>query len=69
MTEDGKEKPINWQYYEKLADWGERFALLVFGSLVVQQLTEGASRLVIGTGIVITAASYIFAYQKLKRIK
>ncbi|MBI4224992.1 MAG: hypothetical protein HY617_01550 [Candidatus Sungbacteria bacterium] len=54
--------------YEKLADWGERFALLVFGSLVIQQLVaQHTSWSVIGIGIVVTGAAYKFAYSALKK--
>ena len=53
--------------YEKLADWGERLGLVVFGSLVIQRLVTGASILVIGVGIVVTVVAYAFAYRALQR--
>lgn len=54
--------------YEKLADWGERFALLVFGSLVVQQfVAEHMSLLVVVIGTIATVGAYMFAYGALKK--
>lgn len=61
---DGNER----KQYEKLADWGERFALLVFGSLVVRQLVaEHMSLLVVALGTVTTVGAYKFAYDALKK--
>ena len=69
METEAKEKKLNAKQYEELAEWGERFALVVFGSLVVQQLVNDASTLVVGTGMVVTVASYLFAYKALKKAK
>lgn len=61
---DGSER----KQYEKLADWGERFALLVFGSLVVRQFVEQhVSVFVILIGTAMTVGAYVFAYQALKK--
>ena len=61
---DGNER----KQYEKLADWGERFALLVFGSLVVRQfVAEHMSILVVAIGTVATVVAYMFAYSALKK--
>jgi len=57
--------------HEKLADWGERGALVGLASLVVQRLVEGASVLdmsVIG-GSIATAFAYFLAYYWLKKSK
>lgn len=66
--DEGSEWHLTGKQYDKLADWGERVALVVFGSLVVQQLIERVTSLpVIGIGIVLTGAAYLFAYQALKK--
>jgi len=57
--------------YEKLAEWGERAALVGLASLVVQQIVAGApitSPSVI-IGAVVTAFVYLKAYQWLKLSK
>ncbi|MEK7541323.1 MAG: hypothetical protein AAB533_00540 [Patescibacteria group bacterium] len=57
--------------YEKLADWGERVALLLFGSLVVQQLLIGRPLMsgAVLTGAAVTALAYGLAYWWLKQAK
>ena len=60
-------KQLTQTQYAKLADWGERVGLIVFGSLVVQQLITRTSVPVIGLGIIMTVAAYVFAYRALKR--
>ena len=56
------------KHYEKLADWGERFALLVFGSLVIQQFVgDRMSGLILAMGVVASAGAYTFAYWALKK--
>ena len=65
--DEGSEQKLTGKQYGKLADWGERLGLVVFGSLVVRQLVAGASVLVIGLGIIMTVAAYVFAYRTLKR--
>ena len=67
---DGElENNLTGKQYEKLADWGERVALIVFGSLVIQQLITRISLLVIGLGIMMTVVAYMFAYRALKKSK
>lgn len=55
--------------YEKLADWGERFALVVFGSLVVQQFLSRAPIVEILLGVVATILTYAISYSLLKKSK
>ena len=54
--------------YEKLSDWGERFALALLASLVLQQIVTGFSlfspSVIIG-GLV-TALAYYVAYRLLR---
>ena len=65
---DARRATFTKEQYGKLADWGGRFALIVFGSLVVQQfIAEQMSVFVIGTGVIVTGASYVFAYRTLKK--
>ncbi|OGZ97850.1 MAG: hypothetical protein A3J10_04345 [Candidatus Sungbacteria bacterium RIFCSPLOWO2_02_FULL_54_10] len=56
--------------YEKLAEWGERVALVLFGSVVVQQIVQGVpladSSVVIG--IIATALAYGLAYRWLSHM-
>ena len=40
--DEGLEQKLTGKQYEKLADWGERLGLVVFGSLVIQRLATGA---------------------------
>ena len=70
---EGKESKaeLTSKQYEKLAEWGERAALVGLASLVVQQIVAGApvtSPSVI-TGAVVTAFVYLKAYQWLKLSK
>ena len=56
--------------YEKLAEWAERVGLLLFGSLVVQQLVVGyelINPLLILLGFVSTVFTYYTAYYLLKK--
>ena len=55
--------------YEKLADWGERAALVGLASLVVQQIVSGVSitQPSVLLGIAVTALAYYAAYRLLKR--
>jgi hypothetical protein len=58
-----------WQY-KTLAAWAERVGLLLFGSLVVQQLVVGyelLSPLLISLGFVSTVFTYYTAYDLLKK--
>jgi hypothetical protein len=57
--------------YEKKAEWAERFALALFGSLVLGPIVSGlplTSRQVI-LGVVATTASYIYANHLLNKTK
>ena len=57
------------EQYEKLADWGERAALVGLASLVVQQIVAGvpvSSPSVLAGGVV-TALAYFAAYRWLKQ--
>ena len=61
--------PLTSKQYGKLADWGERAALVALGSLVVQQIVAGkqvTSGSVL-TGMVVTALAYATAYRWLKQ--
>lgn len=55
--------------YEKLSDWGGRFALVGLGSLVIQQLVNGVpiANPSVVLGAIITALAYSVAYICLKR--
>ena len=71
MDRGTKEKKLTAKQYEKLAEWGERAALVGLGSLVVQQIVDGASvvSLSVITGAVVTALTYYQAYHWLKKAK
>ena len=71
MDRGTKEKKLTAKQYEKLAEWGERAALVGLGSLVVQQIVNGASiiSLSVITGAVVTALTYYQAYLWLKKAK
>ena len=61
--------PLTSRQYEKLADWGERVALVALGSLVVQQIVVGkpiTSGSVL-TGMFVTTLAYGAAYRWLKQ--
>ena len=67
---EGKnEQSVSRQYYEKLAEWAERFALLVFGFLVIKGFAEGQSVLIVGMGVIAATLAYTFAYKKLQHLK
>jgi hypothetical protein len=57
--------------YAKLADWGERVALAMFGSLVVQRIVQGISiaSISIIVGALVAALVYGLAYYWLKQAK
>ena len=57
--------------YAKLADWGERAALVALGSLVVQRIVEGASvtSASVVVGALVTGLAYFAAYHWLKQAK
>ncbi|GEM_PF-5389580 len=68
---DGNEqRRLSSKQYDKLADWGERAALVGLGSLVVQQIVAGVpiTRPSVILGAVVTAGTY-FAYSWLKQSK
>jgi hypothetical protein len=66
-----KRAGLTKEQYEKLADWGERAALVGLSSLVIQQIVDGSSifKLSILAGIVVTAMVYYASYRLLKRAK
>lgn len=55
--------------YGKLADWGERVALVGLGSLVVQQIAKGVSVTSpsVILGALVTGLTYLIAYSWLKQ--
>lgn len=68
---ESEQLPLTSKQYEKLADWGERVALVMLGSLVVQQIVSGkliTSGSVL-TGAFVTAIAYGVAYRWLKRAR
>jgi hypothetical protein len=73
MEKDGEKKKtaLTKEQYEKLADWGERAALVGLSSLVIQQIIEGApiTKPSILVGIGATALVYYASYRLLKRAK
>ena len=69
MDKGTKEKKLTAKQYEKLAEWGERAALIGLGSLVVQQIVNGASlaSFSVITGAIVSALAYYQAYRWLKK--
>jgi hypothetical protein len=63
------EARLRRELYEKLADWSERFAILIFGSLVIQQLLSDASLITIIISLAGTGIVYWFAVYWLRRAK
>ena len=57
--------------YEKKADWAERFALALFGSLVLSQIVSGVplTSLSVLFGVLATAVSYMYANYLLNKSK
>ena len=52
--------------YEKRADWAERFALALFGSLVVQQIVAGVP--LTDPSVIIGAGAAVLAYYNAHRL-
>lgn len=61
--------PLTAKQYEKFADWNERAALVALGSLVVQQMVEGAplTRPSVIVGVLAAAILYVAAYRLMSR--
>ena len=60
---------IKEEFYGKLAEWGERAALALFVSLVIQNLVEGASTLFMIGATITTGVVYWLSYNWLKKSK
>jgi hypothetical protein len=57
--------------YLRKAEWAERFALALFGAMVLQQIVDGTSLLNFSvlSGLVVTAGAYYNANRLLNRVK
>lgn len=65
------EQRLTNSQYSKLADWGERVALVMLGSLVVEQIVNGAPVMSVSVvvGAFVTALAYGAAYHWLRQAK
>ena len=63
-----KRAEMDREFYGKLAEWGERFALAIMVSLVIQQLSSQSLTLMI-IALIATAASYAASFLWLKKSK
>jgi hypothetical protein len=57
------------EFYGKLAEWGERLALALLVSLVIQQFIDGQSVTTAILALIPTAAVYMAAFFWLKKSK
>jgi hypothetical protein len=67
--QENREGQLQRELYEKWAEWGERFALVLFSSLVIQQLLSHARVATILISLVGTGAVYSFSLYWLRQSK
>jgi hypothetical protein len=70
-TPDSEALELTNVHFEKFADWCERGALIASGSLVVQQVVEGAGFLKpsVVVGVFAAGILYYAAYKLMKKVK
>jgi hypothetical protein len=64
-----KKAEMDREFYGKLAEWGERLALALLVSLVIQQLVNGQSVMAAILALIPTAAAYTASFFWLKKSK